>query len=93
MLIFFFLREIRQIRLGYLIHNGMIDEEEFYFCLACGQEMGFCRFCCELAEKYEEPDSHKSCIDPKCTNWETQEERFHMEITLSAIIIPCNKTR
>lgn len=55
--------------------------------------MGFCRFCCELAEKYEEPDSHKSCIDPKCTNWETQEERFHMEITLSATIIPCNKNR
>lgn len=39
--IFFFLREIRQIRFGYLIHGGMMDEEEFYFCLACGLEMRF----------------------------------------------------
>lgn len=36
-----FFREIRQIRLGYLIHSGMMDEEEFYFCLACGYKMRF----------------------------------------------------
>lgn len=39
LLIFF--REIRQIRLGYLIRSGMMDEEEFYFCLACGYKMRF----------------------------------------------------
>lgn len=55
-----FFREIRQIKLGYVIHNGMIDEEEFISVLCMDGKWGFGRFCCELAEEYREPDLCKS---------------------------------
>lgn len=54
LLIFFFFWEIRQIRLSYLIHSGMMDEDVDFSVLCVDRRWDFGRFCCERAKGYQE---------------------------------------